>query len=156
MTTKLHERSIHIDAPVEVVFEYIKDPHHFFSAFDEEWRRHMALAEVTTTPEGVGSTFRMMGRMFLLFHMEWVLTREEYIPNERIVDRANTGGVFTYTVAPTDPTGTTLSLAFGWSSPVPFVAEALDRVSWNGDRDLDLMLANVKEAVEGLSAQPAA
>ena len=56
----------------------------------------MALVEVNLTPEGVGSTFKMMGRTFLLFHMEWVLTREEYVPNERIVDHANLGGVWSY------------------------------------------------------------
>ena len=62
----------------------------------------MALGDVTLTPEGVGSTFKMMGRMFLLFYMEWVLTREEYIPNERIVDHASAGGVWAYTFEPAD------------------------------------------------------
>ncbi len=147
MMKELHKRSVHVDAPVETVFDYVKDPHHFFEAFDEEWRRHMALVEVKTTPEGVGSTFRLMGRMFLLFHMEWVLTREEYIPNERIVDHANVGGVWTYTFEP-DEAGTTLSMAFGWSSNVPFVGEVADRIGWSGDRDLDLVLANIKKAIE--------
>jgi hypothetical protein len=98
-------------------------------------------------PEGVGSTFRLMGRMFLLFHMEWVLTREEYVPNERIVDHANLGGAWIYTFEP-DDAGTTLSMAFGWSSTIPFVGEVADRVGWNGDRDLDLVLANIKKAIE--------
>jgi hypothetical protein len=147
MTMTTHKRSTHIDAPVETVFDYVKDPHNFFGAFDEEWRRHMALGEVKITPEGVGSTFRMMGRMLLLFHMEWVLTREQYVPNELIVDRASTGGGFTYTFEPADPSGTTLSLAFGGFN-VPLVGEMIDRVSWNGDRDLDLVLANLKKAIE--------
>ncbi|GAB3447822.1 hypothetical protein GCM10027517_32080 [Phycicoccus ginsengisoli] len=77
---QLHTRSIDIDAPVKKVFGYVQDPHHFLEAFDEEWRRHMALAEVHQTPDGVGSTFRMMGRMLLLFHVEWVFTRQEYVP----------------------------------------------------------------------------
>jgi hypothetical protein len=38
--------------------------------------------------------------------------------------------------------------AFGWSSSVPFVGELMDRVGWNGDRVLDLMLANLKTAIE--------
>jgi len=147
MIKELHKRSVHIDAPVEKVFDYVKDPQHFFEAFDEEWRRHMALAEVRTTPEGVGTTSRLMGRMFLLFHMEWVLTREEYVPNERIVDHANMGGVWTSTFEP-DETGTTLTMAFGWSSNVPFVADVLDRIGWEGDKDLDLMLSNLKKAIE--------
>jgi uncharacterized protein YndB with AHSA1/START domain len=148
MTTELlHQRSVHIDAPVKKVFNYVKDPHHFFEAFPEDDRRHMALAEVNLTPAGVGSTFTMMGRVFLLFHMEWVMTREEYTANQRIVDHANVGGVWDYTFEP-DETGTTLSLGFGWSSKVPFVGEVIDRVSWDGDRDLDRMLANLKTAIE--------
>lgn len=147
MTTTLHQRSVHIDAPVEKVFDYVKDPHHFLEAFPEKDRSHMALTEVKLTPDGVGSTFRIMGRMFLLFHMEWVLTREEYLPNERIVDHASAGGVWTYTFAP-DGTGTTLAIAFGWSTKVPLVGQAVDRISWDGDRDLDLMLANLKKAIE--------
>lgn len=115
MIKELHKRSVHIDAPVEKVFDYVKDPHHFFEAFDDEWRRHMALADVNATPDiGVGSTFRLMGRMFLLFHVEWELTREEYVPHERIVDHATIGGMWSSTFEP-DETGTTLSLAFGWS-----------------------------------------
>jgi hypothetical protein len=41
-----------------------------------------------------------------------------------------------------------LSGAFGWSSRVPFVGEVMDRVGWDGDRDLDQMLANLKKAIE--------
>lgn len=146
-TTMTHRRSVHIDAPVEAVFDYVQDPHHFFEAFPERDRQHTALAEVAMTPQGVGSTIRMMGRVFLVFHMEWVLTREEYVRYERIVDRANTGGVFEYAFAP-DETGTTLTLAFGWSSPVPFTSELIDRLSWDGDHDLDVMLGNLKKAIE--------
>ncbi len=147
MATPLHERSTHIDAPVEKVFDYVQDPHHFFEAFDEEWRRHMALAEVKLTPDGVGTTYRVMGRMFLLFHMEWVITREEFIPNERIVDKASTGGIWTATFEP-DGTGTKLTMAFGWATRFPLVGEVVDRVGWNGDSDLDLMLTNLRKAIE--------
>ena len=59
MTMTVHKRSMHIDAPVEKVFDYVKDPHHFFEAWPEEFRGHSALADVTTTPEGVGSTYKM-------------------------------------------------------------------------------------------------
>jgi uncharacterized protein YndB with AHSA1/START domain len=145
--TKLHERTTHIDAPVETVFEYMKDPQHFLLAFPEKDRAHMALAEFTETPEGVGSTYRIMGRTLLLFHMEWNVTREEYVPNQRIVDRAGPGGVWTSTFEP-DETGTKLSLAFGWAGRFSFVGETMDRFSWDGDRDLDLMLASIKKAIE--------
>jgi len=144
---ELHKRSVHIDAPVEKVFAYVKEPRHYLEAFPEQDRRHTALADVNLTPEGgVGSTYRLMGRVLLFFHMEWTMTREEYVPNERFVDHANTGGVWTFTFEP-DETGTTLSAAFGWSSRVPFVAELMD-LSWEGDSDLDQMLANLRKAIE--------
>ncbi len=148
MDKVLHERSVLIDAPVEKVFDHVKDPQHFLEAFAEEDRRHMAVSEVKLTPEGVGSTYTVMGRALLLFHMEWHMTREEYVPNERIVDHASIGGTWTFTLRPAEPAGTTLSLAFGWRSKVPKVGDVLDRVSWNGDDDLDLMLANIKRAIE--------
>ena len=147
MIKELHKRSVHIEAPVGKVFAFVKEPQHYLEAFPEEDRRHMALAEVNLTPEaGVGSTYRVMSRMFLVFHMEWTMTREEYVPDERFVDHANNGGAWTFTVEG-DETGTTLTGAFGWSSKVPFMAELMD-LGWNGDSDLDAMLANIKKAIE--------
>jgi uncharacterized protein YndB with AHSA1/START domain len=148
MTTQLHERSMHIDAPVERVFDYVQDPHHFFEAFPEKDRAHMAIAEVNLTPDGIGSTFRIMSRMLLLFHMEFTMTREEFVPNERIVDAVSAGGVWTYTFEP-DESGTTLSIGFGWTEKWPeAAAQLMDRMSWDGDHDLDLMLVNIKKAIE--------
>jgi len=148
MTTQLHERSMHIDAPVEKVFEYLTDPNHFFEAFDEKDRAHMALIEVNLTPAGIGTTYKVMSRMFLLFHMEFTMTRTEYVANERIVDRASAGGEWTLTFEP-DETGTTLSIGFGWTERWPeAAAQFMDRMSWDGDHDLDLMLLNIKKAIE--------
>lgn len=146
MTTKTHKRSVHIDAPVERVFEYIKEPRHFWESFPESARGHDTMTDISLTPEGVGSTYRWKGRMFG-FHIDGVATREEYIPNERIVDRSSTGPVWTYTFEP-DPTGTTLSLAFEYSTKVPLMDKVVDRMSWDGDRDLDRMLANIKQSIE--------
>lgn len=149
MTTQLHERSIHIDAPVEKVFDFVKEPANFIAAFPEKDRAHMALIETDMKPEGVGSTYRIMGRMLLLFHMEWTITRKQFVPNELIVDAAQVGGVWTYTFE-TDGDGTMLSLGFGWSDKWPKVAgEVADRLGWNGDQDLDVMLMNLRKAVEG-------
>lgn len=52
MTTTLHKRSAHIDAPVETVFDYVKDPYHFYEAWKAELGPHSAIAEVRLTPEG--------------------------------------------------------------------------------------------------------
>ncbi len=144
MTTTTHKRTVHIDAAVETVFDYVKDPRHFFNAFPGG--DALALTDVNLTPEGVGSTYAWKSSMFV-FHPHGVSTREEYIPNERIVDRSSTGPVWTWTFEP-NPTGTTLSLAFEWSTRVPLADKAVDRVFWKGDRDLDTILANVKKEIE--------
>ncbi len=144
MTMATHKRSVHIDAAVETVFDYVKDPQHFYDATPGGWRD--ALTEVTLTPEGAVSKYAWKGTMLHL-HVHGVMTREEYILNERIVDRSSTGPVWTWTFEP-DPTGTTLSLAFEYSTKVPFMDKAVDLAAWNGDRDLDTILANVKKAIE--------
>ncbi len=144
MTTTTHKRSIHIDAAVEKVFGYVKDPRHFFDAMPGGSRD--SLTDVTLTPEGVGSTYAWQGPGFV-FHVHGVMTREEYIPNERIVDRSSTGPVWTWTFEP-DPKGTTLSLAFEWSTKVPLMDKAVDLVAWRGDRDLDTILASMKKKIE--------
>lgn len=144
MTTTTHKRTVHIDAAVETVFDYVKDPRHFFNAFPGG--DALAVTDVTLTPEGVGSTYAWKSSAFV-FHPHGVSTREEYIPNERIVDRSSTGPVWTWTFKP-DPTGTTLSLAFEWSTKVPLMDKAVDRVAWKGDRDLDTVLANLKKEIE--------
>ncbi len=144
MTTTTHKRTVHIDAPVATVFSYVKDPRHFYGAMSEGM--DASLTDVTLTPEGVGSTYAWKSSMLLL-HVHGVMTREEYIPDERIVDRSSTGPVWTWTFEP-DPAGTTLSLAFEWSTKVPFMDKVIDLFAWNGDRDLDTILTNMKKKIE--------
>ena len=138
---------VHLTFAERKVFDYVQDMHHLLEAWGDEFGSHNAVAAVNVTPEGVGSTVKMMGRVFLLFHMEWTLTREEYVPNERIADGARFGRLVT-TFEPADPTGTTLSMAWEWAANVPLVGEAMDRVSWGGDEALDKALANPKKAIE--------
>lgn len=82
------------------------------------------------------------------FHVHGVMTREEFVPNQRIVDRSSTGPLWTLTVEP-DQTGTTLALEFDYTSKVPLMDKVVDRVSWKGDRDLDAMLGTIKDGIEG-------
>lgn len=152
MTTTTHKRSLHIDAPVKKVFDHVKDPRHFYAAFPGDGE---TLSDVALTPEGVGSTYSWKSSWFA-FHIdggrfsgsfEGVMTREEYIPKERIVDHSSTGPVWTWTFEP-DPTGVTLTLAFEYSTKVPLMDKVVDRIGWKGDRDLDTILANLKKAIE--------
>lgn len=147
MTTTTHQRSVHIDAPVEKVFDHVKDPRNFYDAMAAaEQGSRDSWTDIRMTPEGVGSTYAWSGSM-LGFHVKGVITREEYVPNERIVDHSSTGPVWTWTFQ-ADPTGTNVTLAFEYSTKVPLMDKVIDRVGWNGDRDLDTMLAHIKQAVE--------
>ncbi len=146
MTTTTHKRSVHIDAPVERVFDYMKDPQHFWDSFPGSARGNSTMTDVSLTPEGVGSTYAWRGKMFI-FRIDGVMTREEYIPNERIVDRSSTGPVWTFLFEP-DPSGTTLTVGFEYSTKVPLMDKAVDHLSWHGDSDLDKMLAHLKQSIE--------
>ena len=153
MTTTTHQRSVHIDAPVETVFDYVQEPEHFYEAMamtqkHPEPGASSVLTGVTRTPEGAVSSYSWRGAHDLFgFHLEAVITREEFVPNERIVDHSSTGPVWTYTFEP-DPTGTSLSLAAELTTRIPLVDKAVDRVAWGGDRDIDTMLGHFKRAIE--------
>jgi len=147
MTTTKHQKSVHVDAPVEKVFDYVKDPVHFYDAMPAGKHEKVVLGDVKVAPEGVGTTYKWTAREFGVKVLSGVMTREEYVVNERIVDRSSTGPIWTWTVEP-DGTGTTLTLAYEHSSKIPLVGQGLDKVMWNGDKDLETMLAADKEAVE--------
>jgi len=147
MTTTKHKKSVHVDAPVEKVFDYVKDPAHFYDAMLAGKHEKVVLGDVKVAPEGLGTTYEWTAREFGVKVLSGVMTREEYVVNERIVDRSSTGPVWTWTLEP-DGAGTTLTLACEHSSKIPLVGQALDKIMWNGDKDLETMLAVDKEAVE--------
>ncbi len=157
-TSTTHERSIHIDAPVARVFEFVKDPRNTYAVICEtptsriDGHVKSELTDVTTAADGgVGTTWSFTARLFL-WHFEATFTREEYVPDERIVDRnAAAGYTVTFGVEP-DPTGTTLTLAWGESHRVPLLSTVWDHIYWDGDHDLDAMLGGVKKSVETDSA----
>lgn len=146
MTTTAHKRSVHVDAPADKVFDYVKDPRHFWSAFYGGERPRSVVTDVNLTPEGVGSTYAWTGSL-LAFHFSGVSTREEYVVNKRIVDRSSTGPVWTVMLEP-DPTGTNLSMAVEYSTKIPLMDKVIDYVTWRGDRDLDKALALIRRELE--------
>ena len=140
-----HSRTIHVDAPVEKVFDQVKDLGHFMAAM-RALGEDVTVVNVSTTPEGVGSKGEWKDRV-LGIPITATLTCEECVTNERIVHRSSTGPVWTLTVEP-DETGTTLGLAFEYHSKMPFFATFVDHVMWDPDRDLDRLLANLEAQVE--------
>ena len=145
--TTTHTRSVHIDAPVKQVFDFVKEPPHFFAALPGSEDEPDVLTDVQLTPEGIGSTYRWKTRMFGI-PMHGVMTRDDYLPNMRIVDHSSTGPTWTWTFQPAG-SGTTLTLRFDWATKAPMVDKVVDRFGWHGDRDLEAILANLKHTIEG-------
>jgi hypothetical protein len=154
MSETTHTRSLHIEAPVEQVFDYVKDPHNFYAVMSDapgsRATGHVKaeLTDVTMAPDGgVGSTWSFKGALFI-FHFDATLTRDEYVTNERIVDSNPAAGAkWTCTFEP-DATGTTFSLGFTMSTKLPLVDKAVDWLSWDANQDLDAMLEAWKQAIE--------
>ena len=144
MSTTRHVGSIQVDAPVETVFEYVKDPVHFYDAMPRRMRGK--LRTVNETPEGVGTTYEWLVGRPAGFELVGVITREESVVNERIVDSSSTGPVWTWTFEP-DGDGTSLTLAMEYSTKIPLMDKVIDAIAWRGDRDIDAILATIKDEV---------
>jgi hypothetical protein len=148
MSTTRHVRSIHIHAPVEKVFDYVQDPVHFYDAMPNRMRPK--LRAVNVTPEGVGTTYEWAMARLAGVELVGVMTRQEYVVNERIMDRSSTGPEWTWTVEP-EGDGTSLTLAFEYSTKIPMIDKVIDTVFWRGDRDIDAILAAIEDEVESLT-----
>jgi carbon monoxide dehydrogenase subunit G len=147
MTTTTHQRSVHIDAPVEKVFAHVSDPENYFAAMREA-DPNMS-GQITKKPAelGVDSTYEWSGRL-LFVPIHAVVTRTQYVPNQRIVDHQPSGDVtMTHTTEP-DGSGTKLTMRSDVSSKVPFLDKVEDRMTWKGDEDLDEILVAYKKAIE--------
>ena len=85
MTDFTRSYDITIDAPVHEVFEYCRNPHHLF----EGWTG-LEVTDVEMTPEGVGTTARIVAKFAKGMMVEQV-EREytEFVPDERIVSKAH-------------------------------------------------------------------
>ncbi len=87
MSTTTHTRSIHIDAPVERVFEHVQDPENFYAAMAATSPQDPPkLLDVDVKPEGVGSTYQWTFHLWSLLYVGGTMTREEYVPNEQSAD----------------------------------------------------------------------
>ena len=147
MTTTKHSGSIHIDAPVERVFDHVKEPAHFFEAMPKRMRSGGVPRAVHMTPEGVGSTYEWVAGHIAGFQLVGVITRDEYVVNESFVDRSSTGPEWAWTVEP-EGNGTRLTLTFEYSTKVPGIDKLIDAINWRGDADLQTMVTTIKETVE--------
>ena len=142
------EYSIYIEAPVETVFDFLKDPRKQMSVMRGR------LTDVKMTKEGVGTYFSWTMTLFGL-PVKGFDVFTEFVPNQRITDRSSfePAGTWTYTFE-SEGSGTRLTM---WRHPASFWAlRPIDRL-------LDLyrasltrpLLAKVKAELEKSTA-PAA
>lgn len=139
-TTTTLTKSIVVDAPVERVFDYLKDP-------AQSWGDMVTkVHNIKATPEGVGTTFEWESKMFG-FHVSGINEVTEFVPNQRLVITASKGFVFSFTL---EPAGTGTKLTFTEADvPANWAEAAFDAVAMKlTERDIDTFLASVKTAVE--------
>jgi hypothetical protein len=79
-------QSIHIEAPVEKVFDFWKDPANWWAYLAPDQR--IRLTEAKVTKEGVGTYYNWEFKLAGL-RMEGFGVFTEFVPNERITDKAS-------------------------------------------------------------------
>lgn len=76
--------SIHIEAPVEKVFDFFKDPRNMEGITPGNF----AVKDVRMTEEGVGTYYSWIGKASVL-HFEGFDVYSEFVPNKRITDKSS-------------------------------------------------------------------
>ncbi len=91
------KRSIHIEAPVEKVFDCVKDP----TYMPEGFAMPFEVTDVKLADGGVGTYYSWVYRVAGLT-IEGFDVYTEFIPNQRITDRSSSGfpGDFTFSFEP--------------------------------------------------------
>ena len=138
------ERSITINAPVEKVFNYIADP---MSGID--WMPSMMNVK-DVSGSGVGQTHRWTYKMAGI-PFEGETTTTEHVQNERIVTQSKGGitSTFIFDFEPHDE-GTALKMVIEYAIPVPVLGKIAEKIVLRrNEREADLAMTNIKEAMEG-------
>ena len=93
------KRSIHIEAPVEKVFDFFKDPRNMQGVLATPF----VVKDVKLTEEGVGTYYSWATKIPGL-RFEGFDVYTEFVPNERITDRTSSGisGDWTFSFEPED------------------------------------------------------
>lgn len=122
-----YQASFHIEAPVDKVFDFFKDPSH--------WRTlepgGVKFSNVRLTEEGVGTHYLWSAKIAGM-SIEGFNVFTDYVPNRRITDRSSSSleGTWTYSFEP-DGSGTSVTVTNRTQSlwRVPGIEGLLDRVT---------------------------
>lgn len=127
MSAMTYRESIHVEAPVETVFRFFRDPNNWRDVEPGE----VEFKDVTLTQEGVGTHYSWSAKI-LGFPVEGLNVFTEFIPNQRITDRSSSSleGTWTYSFEP-EGSGTKLTLENQGRSVwrLPVLERLLDRMT---------------------------
>ena len=150
MTMATLTRSVTVKAPVEKVFDYAMDVRNLWSFPGEA----LALADVTLTPEGVGTSARIWTH-WLGFHIEGGLEYTEVVRPEKIVVEVGFAvehPTWTFTFKPFHG-GTKVTGKGEWHVSAPIVGKRFEKMAVKEHEPfLESMLANLKAGVETKAA----
>jgi carbon monoxide dehydrogenase subunit G len=122
-------QSVHIEAPVEKVFDFFKDPENW-EGFDET----VQFKDVKRTREGVGTSYSWVGRIGPL-KLEGFNVFTDFVPNQRIIDKSSRAfeGTWTYSFEP-EGSGTKVTFENRGRSlwAIPPLSTLLDRSTAKG------------------------
>jgi hypothetical protein len=140
--------SVHIDAPVEAVFDFFRDPGNWQDA-----GRGVTFHDVHVTREGTGTFYAWSARLAGV-PVEGFDVFTEFVPNQRMTDRSSLSleGTWTYTFAP-EGAGTRVTLQNQARGPwrLPLLERVVDALAVAGHRPV---LATLKARLEA-DAEPA-
>lgn len=138
-------RSISIKAPVDVVFDYWKNP----ANWPEVWPSMVSVGDVVLTSEGVGTSSTWVYKMAgIRLEGSGVFTGFE---QNRRIEQATSGGVestFLWTFEP-EADGTRMSAVVDYEIPIPVLGRLVEKfVLSANEHEAEVTLANLKARLE--------
>lgn len=154
MTHTTVHRVVEIDAPVEKVFTFLADPQQYYAVREGSRISDLTIRDVERDADGVVTSYTVVqpitiGR--LTYHTVLSVTRNEQVPNERIVDTFAIGGVQTEELEPSG-TGTRWTHTATMQTRVPLLDKLEVLLATGGqerwEQSLDEGIAAVKTTLE--------
>ena len=137
-------RSIHIKAPVEIVFNFVTEP----ANLPEVWPSMVDVNAIHREPSGLHKfhwKYKMAGIIF-----EGNTDTIEAVPNQHVITQT-TGGIsskFEWTYHP-ENNETTLDVVVEYTVPIPVLGKLAEAVVVKlNEREAETLLANIKDRME--------
>jgi len=143
MTTTKRMHSVHIQAPVPLVFKYIEDPQLTYPKM-----MGTQIIDVEPKPEGIGTTWTSVAPPMMGIYLSWHFVREDQVVDARIVDKSSTGVHFIWTLHPAHEDTTELTLEMDVSAPVLLDKILMVTIGRHADVDMAKELTAIKNAIE--------